>query len=251
MSLRIALCLSLLLHAAATRLPLPGAGVDPSQLPAGRETLELRLVDPAQTLGREATAEGAPADVEASARRGAAAGGGEDGTAEAVAEASDVVQSEHPARRDYDAEPTLADLEAELGLDLSEVADQGRNRIFPVMLKVHLNDGRPSAATYRQLLRTYIDVLMGYPWAVQGELIRNSDVRFLALLQVDVSEEGRVHVAHMLINENVADETGRIEEFYRRLLREVTTRPFLPPSRAGLESPARLTFQILNPEATR
>ena len=86
---------------------------------------------------------------------------------------------------------------------------------------------------------------------MQGDLSRNADVRFLALLQVEVGGDGRFRIASLLVNENVSDEQGRIEGFYRRLLGEVSRRPFLPPDRAGLEAPALLTFQILNPEATR
>lgn len=278
MTLRIALFLSVLLHMAVAQVPLPGAAGTP-RVPAGRERLELRLVDPVSALGPDVVADGATtrntaarAEATGAGTRttGSAAAAGPadpapgadeahsparpaedppagEGTGRDVATASAAARPDLPARRS----PTLADLEAELGLDLSDVADQGQDQIFPVMLKVHLNGGRPSASTYRQLLRTYIDVLMGYPWAVQGDLSRNADVRFLALLQVEVGGDGRFRIASLLVNENVSDEQGRIEGFYRRLLGEVSRRPFLPPDRAGLEAPALLTFQILNPEATR
>lgn len=281
MSLRIALCLSILLHAVAVQVPLPGdVGVQPEVSP-GRDRLDLRLVDPVSTLGSEVIADGAAAPA-VGAATGAGGPGERSGGASAAereslppaidgrtAEPTSAAPAAEPAAtesvetaatsdpsatrapRPAGRGPTLAELEEELGLDLSDVVDQGRDQIFPVMLKVHLNGGRPSASTYRQLLRTYIDVLMGYPWAIQGDLARNADVQFLALLQVEVLGDGRFRIASMLINENVDDEEGRIEGFYRRLLDEVATRPFLPPTRAGLEAPAMLTFQILNPEATR
>lgn len=287
MSLRIALCLSVLLHVVAVGLPLPGGTVTEPRPEPGRERLELRLVDPTSALGPEVIGDGGSAvasPVTGGARGGSPTGTSATGSASATPagnasadgrtpEGVDPVGAE-PAERTAEYEPvsaeatapvstpttaparsgrgpTLAEMEAELGLDLTDVADQGQDQIFPVMLKVHLAGGRPTASTYRQLLRTYIDVLMGYPWAVQGALARNADVRFLAMLQVEIDASGAFRIANLLINENVADEDGRIEGFYRRLLDEVSSRPFLPPTRAGIDAPALLTFQILNPEATR
>jgi hypothetical protein len=277
LSLRIALCLSILLHTVAVGFPLPG-GTDPEPPPVrGRERLELRLVDPASALGPESIGDAAAAPAAPGARgghRSSAAAERFPATGDAVhAKTADPPVATEPVDRFAEPQPatagapepssapardtrrgrgpTLAEMEAELGLDLTDVGDQGQDQIFPVMLKVHLSGGRPTASTYRQLLRTYIDVLMGYPWAVQGALARNADVRFLALLQIEVDAVGSFRVSNLLINENLTDDGGRIEEFYRRLLAEVSRRPFLPPTRAGMDAPALLTFQILNPEATR
>ena len=137
----------------------------------------------------------------------------------------------------------------ELGLDLRDVSEPLLDRIFPVMLKIHLQGGRPSASNYRQLLRTYIDVLMGDPWAVQAQLSASSHLRFLARFEVEVAADGSLSLESLLLNTDVADRDGRLLGYYQRALAEAMSRPFLPPSRAGLHAPLRLSFQLLNPEA--
>lgn len=227
MTLPRALVLALGMHAALLAAPLPGLDAPAPDAAARAPMLLLHLVQPTQTLGESTDAPGA---ARADGRRGDSSG-----SASAAA----------PGRASAD----LDSIAAELGLDLADVSEPLLDRIYPVMLKIHLRDGQPTASNYRQLLRTYIDVTMGYPWAVEEQLARNGDVRFLARFEVEVAGDGTLRLDSLLMNASVLDPDGRLLAFYERALRSATARPFLPPSRAGLPAPLRLSFQLLNPEA--
>lgn len=250
MSLRAALLVSLLLHAAATGAV---AGVlgwismlerEAPRPEAGRE-LVLNLVDPVTHRPESFADEEAAAPIGANPIRNAVPGAEAEGYSAA---SGDSGGAGGRIRRRLSDKPTVAELEEALGLELDGMPEQYVNRLFPVMLKYHYQGERPNASTYRQLLRSYIDGHMGYPHAVTDRLVTNRDIRFLAWLEVQVESDGRFRIDVLVMNEDVQDPDGILYGYYRRVLDDAAGMPFIPPMEAGLPAPHRLAFQLLNPE---
>lgn len=138
-----------------------------------------------------------------------------------------------------------------VGLDTGDLEDDVLRGMFSAMHKYALQSPRPAASTYRQLLRAWVDGLMGYPYPVLEDLAGNAAHRFIGGIRIEVDAGGRFRLADLWIYPDVADPDGRLAGYYARVIRTASARPFLPPGDAGLPAPHALEYRIVNPKALR
>lgn len=138
-----------------------------------------------------------------------------------------------------------------LGLQAEGLDDDALRGMFSAMHKYALQAPRPAASTYRQLLRAWIDGLMGYPYPVLEDLARNRGRPFIGGIRIEVAADGTARLAELWIHSDVADAEGRLAAYYERVIRAATANPFLPPADAGLPAPHGLEYRIVNPTASR
>lgn len=289
MSLQRAVFVSVLLHIALTAAAgavIGGLGAPPEPIieEAGDE-IAFNLVDPAAArLGPEdappaRTQSGAGAAAHATGRRSAGSGPAPSGASsvserstEETEETEDAPETPLP-ETDVDGErpapaataaarpapaPTVVpgrlqprELAEHVGLETEGLDEQVLERMFSAMHKYALESPRPAASTYRQLLRAWIDGLMGFPYPVVEDLARNAEYGFIGGIRIEVDADGSFRLADLWIYDGVEDPGQRLASYYTRIIRDATAHRFLPPSDARLPAPHALEYRIVNPRARR
>ena len=150
-------------------------------------------------------------------------------------------------RREARVRESIESLATQIGIELPPADLATMQLAFPALYRFARAETVPSAATYRELLRTYIDLRMGYPHAVLPDLQRNERQRFLGELIVRVDIDGQFHFVGFQLHAEVSDPTGRIGRHYRAALTHAAAEPFVPPHKADLAAPHYLEYRLLNP----
>lgn len=138
-----------------------------------------------------------------------------------------------------------------LGLNVEGIDEEALRGMFSAMHSYAVQSPQPGASTYRQLLRAWIDGLMGYPYPVLEDLVANAGRRFIGGIRVEVAADGGLRLAELWIYSDVYDPDDRLAGYYERVIRAATLYRFLPPADAGLPAPHALEYRIVNPKARR
>lgn len=143
------------------------------------------------------------------------------------------------------------ELAALVGLEADDLEQEVLQGMFSAMHKYALQQPSPAASTYRELLRAWVDGLMGYPYPVLEDLARFADQRFIGGIRIEVAADGSFRLDDIWLYQGIDDPAGRLAGYYRRVIRDATVHRFLPPSDANLPAPHALEYRIVNPRARR
>ncbi len=112
--------------------------------------------------------------------------------------------------------------------------------------------GDRNEISYKDFFEAYANFYLlfyGKPNHIWSTLERNLALVEIITFDVDFESDGSFKTSNLVPLPGFVDEDGKALEFYSKAIKEMP-KPFVPPEKAGLQSPYHASYVILNP-ATR